>query len=189
MPQSLCISPADQKQLLLTARIAIASRWQDHSIAKNSLPLSIRNKQLGNFVSLHIKGVLRGCIGLIETNQPLSITLISNALSCAFDDSRFPPLTEDELAQSQVEISLLSPTHPLVFNHKADLLTQLDPSHGLILEDANRRAVFLPQVWRQVPQPLKFVDALLRKGGWPDKSWPDGIKASTFTCLVVAESA
>ena len=188
MPQSLYISPADQKQLLLTARMAIASRWEDHSIAKNSLPLSVRNKKLGNFVSLHIQGALRGCIGLIETNQPLSITLISNARSCAFNDPRFPPLTKDEFAQSQVEISLLSPTHPLVFNRKIDLLTQLEPTHGLILEDANRRAVFLPQVWKQLPKPQQFVDALLRKGGWLDKSWPDGIKARTFTCLVMAES-
>jgi len=188
MPQLLCISPADQKQLLLTARIAIESHWLDHAIAQNSLPLSIRDKQLGNFVSLHIQGALRGCIGLIETNQPLSITLVSNALSCAFNDSRFPPLTEDELAQCRIEISLLSPTLPLVFNHKIDLLTQLEPTHGLILEDARRLAVFLPQVWQQFPEPQQFVDALLRKGGWPDKSWPDGIKASTFTCLVMAES-
>jgi len=188
MPQLLCISPADQKQLLLTARIAIASRWLDHYIAKTSLPLSVRNKQLGNFVSLHIKGALRGCIGLIETNQPLSITLVSNALSCAFNDSRFPPLTKEELAQCQIEISLLSPTKPLVFNHKTDLLTQLEPTHGLILEDARRLAVFLPQVWQQLPEPQQFVDALLRKGGWPDKSWSDGIKAHTFTSLVMTES-
>lgn len=188
MPLSLCISTADQKQLLLTARGAIASRWQHHSIAKNSLPLSVRDKQLGNFVSLHIKGVLRGCIGLIETDQPLSITLVSNALSCAFNDSRFDPLTEDELAQCQIEISLLSPTQPLLFKHKADLLTQLEPSQGLILEDASRLAIFLPQVWLQLPEPLQFVDALLRKGGWPEKSWPRGIEARTFTCLVIAES-
>jgi len=188
MPQSLCISPADQKQLLLTARSAIASRWQDHSVTENSLPLSVRDKQLGNFVSLHIDGALRGCIGLIETDQPLSITLVSNALSCAFNDSRFPPLAKDELAQCQIEISLLSPTHPLVFNHKTDLLTQLAPSHGLILEDATRLAVFLPQVWQHFSEPKQFVDALLRKGGWPDKYWSDSINARTFTCFVITEN-
>ncbi|WP_157824432.1 AmmeMemoRadiSam system protein A [Moritella sp. Urea-trap-13] len=188
MPQSLCISPVDQKQLLLTARMAIASRWQNNAIAKNSLPLSVKDKQLGNFVSLHIQGALRGCIGLIETNQPLSITLVSNALSCAFNDPRFPPLTKDELAQCQIEISLLSPTHQLVFNRKIDLLTQLKPTHGLILEDTNRLAVFLPQVWQQLPKPQQFVDALLRKGGWSEKFWSDRIKARTFTSLVIAES-
>ena len=47
------------------------------------------NKELGLFVTLHIDGMLRGCIGYIQGFKPLRSALFDMAEAAAFQDHRF----------------------------------------------------------------------------------------------------
>jgi len=61
------------------------------------------------FVTLHVRNRLQGCIGVIEANEPLGEAIIHCAASAALEDPRFAPMRTDQLAELNIEISLLSP--------------------------------------------------------------------------------
>jgi AmmeMemoRadiSam system protein A len=125
-------------------------------------------------VTLHKNGALRGCIGTIEPVTPLIACVEENAINAAFRDPRFPPLTEDELADIDIEISVLTVPSRLEFENGEDLKNKLEAGiHGVILSQGYRRSTFLPQVWEQLPQKDAFLEHLCLKGGMPKTAWMD----------------
>lgn len=118
------------------------------------------------FVTLERKNKLRGCIGSLEARAPLIQDLVSNCHGAAQRDPRFPAITEDELKDLSVSISLLGPLIPFPFSDEADLLDQLQPGvDGLVLAGPGQRGTFLPQVWEDLPDPKAFLTALKSKSG------------------------
>lgn len=118
------------------------------------------------FVTLHLDGKLRGCIGSLEPHRSLLDDVRKNARSAAFLDSRFAPLSLREFERVTVEVSELSPQSPLDFRDEADLLAQLRPGiDGLVLAVDGHRGTFLPQVWESLPAPADFLAQLKRKAG------------------------
>jgi hypothetical protein len=120
------------------------------------------------FVTLTKGGELRGCVGALEARRPLAEDVAANARAAAFEDSRFRPLTLEELASTEVEISLLSTPKTLAFDDHEDLLRKLRPgTDGVILEQPaeGRRGTFLPQVWEDLSDPAHFVARLRLKAG------------------------
>lgn len=95
----------------------------------------------GAFVTLNIHGRLRGCIGNLVGRRPLYATIQAMALAAAFEDPRFTPVTESELNDIDIEISVLSPLKRI---HSADEL-QLG-RHGIFMVNDGRSGTFLPQV-------------------------------------------
>ncbi len=67
------------------------------------------HEKRGAFVTLHKRDNLRGCIGYIRAQKPLHQTIREMALAAAFQDSRFKPVTKNELADLEIEISVLTP--------------------------------------------------------------------------------
>jgi hypothetical protein len=127
-------------------------------------------------------GALRGCIGSLEARRPLALDVVANAYAAAFRDPRFAPLREDELADLDVHVALLSAPVPFPVASEADLLARLRPGvDGLILEDGERRATFLPAVWEQLPRAVDFVRALKRKAGLREDDWPLTLRFSRYT--------
>jgi AmmeMemoRadiSam system protein A len=134
------------------------------------------------FVTLMRHGQLRGCIGSLEAQRALYDDVRANAVSAAFRDPRFLPLTQEEFADTQVEVSLLSPRTPIVFEDEADALRQLQPGiDGVVLEYGMRRGTFLPQVWDQLPRPQDFLAHLKTKAGLPADFWDKGITLSRYS--------
>jgi AmmeMemoRadiSam system protein A len=132
-------------------------------------------------VTLTRHGDLRGCIGSLEAHRPLREDIQANAQAAAFGDPRFPPLSEDELDTTQVEVSILSRPEPMHFRDEADFLTQLRPGiDGVILEYGWHRATFLPQVWEQLPEPRQFMANLKRKAGLASDFWSNEIRISRY---------
>ncbi len=116
------------------------------------------------FVSLHLGGDLRGCIGQTESLRPLAESIAENAFAAAFRDPRFPPLKHAELDRLSIEVHILTPLEPLPFGTLAELHARLRVGvDGLQLETLSRRGVFLPVMWEQLPAPAEFVRQLLRK--------------------------
>ena len=120
------------------------------------------------FVTLMQGEELRGCVGALEAQRPLAEDVAANARAAAFEDSRFRPLTLDELARTEVEVSLLSSPKTLAFDDHADLLRKLRPGvDGVILEHDGRRGTYLPQVWDDLADPELFIARLKQKAGIP----------------------
>lgn len=94
------------------------------------------------FVTLHNRyGDLRGCIGtLAPTTARLADEIVSNAISAATRDPRFPPVRKEELADLAISVDVLS--EPEVAT-KADL----DPKrYGVIVKKGLQRGVLLPDL-------------------------------------------
>lgn len=139
-----------------------------------------------SFVTLNKHGKLRGCIGSLEAHQPLIQDVAEHAFDAAYRDPRFPPLSEHEVAQLDIHISILTPPEPMEFDSEADLLKQIQPGEdGLILEYAYHRGTFLPSVWDSLPEKQQFLQQLKRKAGLPAAFWDTGIRVSRYHALMV----
>lgn len=133
------------------------------------------------FVTLNKAGRLRGCIGSPEAWRPLAIDVAENAFRSAFKDPRFAPLKIDEVDALDIHLSVLSPAVAFPFKDEADLIATLKVGEdGLIIEDQGRRALFLPSVWSQLPDPAQFLLHLKTKAGMPASHWSDSFKAWRF---------
>jgi hypothetical protein len=142
------------------------------------------------FVTLRAGGELRGCIGVLEARRPLGEDVRANARAAAFEDPRFVPVTRAEYAQISIEVSLLSVATPIVAASEAHARALLRPGiDGVTLEYGAQRGTFLPQVWRSVPEPRRFLAALKRKAGLPSDFWSDEVKLSRYTVEHWAEPA
>jgi AmmeMemoRadiSam system protein A len=118
------------------------------------------------FVTLNLHGGLRGCIGTLVAHRPLIDDLIDNARSAAFRDPRFMPLTPQEFAETEIEVSKLSEPKTLEYSSIADLREKVRPGiDGVVLTLYDRRATFLPQVWDDLPSFDLFFSHLCQKAG------------------------
>jgi hypothetical protein len=118
------------------------------------------------FVTLTLAGNLRGCIGSLVAHRPLIDDIISNARSAAFHDPRFMPLTKAELAEVEIEVSLLSRPVWMEYATIEELKRKIRPGvDGVVLSLDGRRATFLPQVWEELPSFELFFSQLCQKAG------------------------
>jgi len=170
------LTDQDRRVLLKLARSTVAAKLAADSPAANSAAASpALAEKRGCFVTLHKKGMLRGCIGTIEPVESLLANVEENALNAAFRDPRFPPLKRDELPLVTFEVSVLSVPQVLDYDDAVDLLSKLKPGiHGVILERGWQRATFLPQVWQQLPDKKAFLENLCQKAGMARSAWKQG---------------
>jgi AmmeMemoRadiSam system protein B/AmmeMemoRadiSam system protein A len=172
-------------RLLQLARSSIRARLAGGTVAPPSEPLSM-TRPGACFVTLKRNGQLRGCIGSPQAWRPLGEDVVDNAAKAAFQDPRFPPVTAEELDQLSLSVSVLTPPVPMRFTSEMDLLNQLRPGvDGLIIEDGGRRALFLPAVWEQLPDPAQFLAHLKAKAGMRVDHWSSHFKASRFQAVEV----
>ena len=136
------------------------------------------------FVTLKKAGQLRGCIGSLEARRPLVADVCENAYAAAFRDPRFAAVSEQELDDLELSISVLTPATEIEFDSEQDLLRKIHAgTDGLILTDAGRRGTFLPSVWEQLPEPTDFLRHLKLKAGLPADYWSDTIRVERYTTI------
>ncbi len=135
-----------------------------------------------SFVTLRLRQQLRGCIGSLSARRPLGVDVRENAVCAAFSDPRFRPLTRDEYAELDVEVSVLSRAVSMTVESEAELFARLRAGiDGLTLELGERRSTFLPQVWEALPDAREFVAELKRKAGLPRDFWSPDLRLSRYT--------
>jgi AmmeMemoRadiSam system protein A len=122
------------------------------------------------FVTLTKKGKLCGCIGSLIARQELWKDIIDNSINAAFNDPRFHPISEKELDEIQIEISILSKPKEVKYNSDNEL-KQLIKNKGIFLSDGFYSATYLPQVWEDLPEPEKFLSSLCMKAGLNSNAW------------------
>ena len=116
--------------------------------------------QAGVFVSIHKLGALRGCIGTFEPQQVnVAEEIITNAVSSATRDPRFPPIAPEELKDLDYSVDVLTLPEPV------DDASQLDPrKYGVIVEAGMRRGLLLPDL-EGVDTVDYQIDICRQKGG------------------------
>ncbi|QQS50821.1 MAG: AmmeMemoRadiSam system protein B [Bacteroidota bacterium] len=134
-----------EKELLLNIAKSAIFRYKskDNSPINDpqNLPSNL-NKQAGAFVSIYVQNKLRGCIGQLQAgNKPLAEIVSDVAVSAAFRDSRFAPVTEEEMKNLHIEISVLTPLKRIASANEIIL-----GKHGIYIKKENRSGTFLPQV-------------------------------------------
>jgi AmmeMemoRadiSam system protein B/AmmeMemoRadiSam system protein A len=178
------LSDSDRDQLTKVARQAISLGLRHGRPAKVDTRTFSRPLQAirASFITLTLDGRLRGCIGSVVPHEPLVADVAANAYKAAFQDPRFPRLSQDEVSRLEVSISILSHPRSLQASSEAQVLESLNPEvDGLILEARDpqgqpRRGLFLPHVWHELPDPRQFLRHLKAKAGLPAEGWPPGAR-------------
>ena len=164
----------EQQTLLRLAREAMELRVKGGKLPPlnvSSLPPHLR-EQGASFITLTVRGELRGCIGALEAYQPLAEDVREHAIAAALEDPRFPRVSERELNGIQIEVSRLTRPIPLEYKDADDLISKLRPHvDGVVLRDGYHRATFLPQVWEKISDPADFLNNLCYKMGVNQNSW------------------
>ena len=170
------------------ARAAISARWSE--VPALLFPDQPSLSEPGaTFVTLTKNDNLRGCIGSLQPQRSLFDDVQKNAVAAAFRDSRFSPLTQNELEQINIEVSLLSASESLEFSSETELLQQLRPDiDGIIFRYRNSASTFLPQVWEQLPTAELFMEHLKQKAGLAADFWSDEVEVSRYTVQKWKES-
>ena len=184
------MKPENQNLLLEIARASIFQKLENPS-APVSLPEGLPGELLekrATFVTLEIDGLLRGCIGMLEACRPLAEDVAGNARAAAFEDPRFPPLSQEEFESLEIHISVLSPPEEIFFFSEADLLAQIRPGvDGLILQESRSRGTFLPSVWEELSEKEEFLLHLKQKAGLPGSYWSDTLRVFRYTAEYFGE--
>jgi AmmeMemoRadiSam system protein A len=163
------LSEPDKKKLHDLARQSIAAGLEGKSPPPLTKISEMLREPRGAFVTLHLKGRLRGCIGLIEAVKPLAETIQEMALSAAFCDPRFPPLTSQEYKEIALEISVLSPLQQIKNVEEIQVGV-----HGLYIRQGPYRGLLLPQVATEYHWDRDtFLQQTCVKAGLPPMAWKD----------------
>jgi AmmeMemoRadiSam system protein A len=179
-----CLGNREKQLLLELARSALtlAAEGCKSPVALPQDPALVES--FGAFVTLRKRGRLRGCIGQIDSGQPLAEVVAHCANSAALNDPRFEPVRTDELGEIEIELSVLSPLAEI-------LPEQIEVGkHGLMISAGLRRGVLLPQVAVECHWTAEqFLEQTCLKAGLERSAWRDpGTKVEGFTAQVFAES-
>lgn len=190
------LSPEHQHTLLALARKAITCGTQE----RKAITIDCRHypeqliQKASSFVTLYLNQQLRGCIGALEATMPLVQDVAEHAFAAANRDPRFEPVSQDEIPQLQISISVLSAPSALESPSEATLLDQIQAGRdGLILEERDARgqlkhkATYLPSVWQQLPDKKAFLVSLKQKAGLPSHYWSDQLRFSRYQTLTFGE--
>ncbi|MDD4619055.1 MAG: AmmeMemoRadiSam system protein B [Bacteroidales bacterium] len=132
----------------------------------------------GVFVTLRKEGNLRGCIGYIQSEEPLYKDIANIATMAALNDSRFVPVSVQELPFLEYEVSVLSPMRLI------DNVAEIEMGkHGVVIGKGSRSGLFLPQVATETGWTLEeFLGHCSRdKAGIGWDGWRDGARIWVFT--------
>jgi len=160
------LSEKDKETLMHIARTTIEHKVKGKEPPEFEADSPILREKRGAFVTIHKHGRLRGCIGYIEAIKPLYITIQEMAEAAALNDSRFPPVSPDELGLLDLEISVLTPLERIKDINEIQI-----GKHGILLKSGYHQGVFLPQVaTEQGWDRITFLDEICFKAGIHDKN-------------------
>lgn len=163
------LEDSDKSALLQLARKTLESRLAHTPMPSlDALTAALRVPQ-GAFVSLHREGELRGCIGQIYPDRELYKIVQHCAVSAALEDTRFPSVVEEELADLDIEISVLSPLRQIQSVEEIEV-----GRHGLYMVQGHYRGLLLPQVATEYGWTRnQFLEHTCLKSGLPKSAWRD----------------
>jgi len=177
------LTQTQHQELLSLARTTIEEYLKTGNVPHYEPSDPVLARRSGAFVTLREGDDLRGCIGHLRADMPLYQRVQEMAVAAATSDPRFPPLTIDELDEVNIEISVLSPLCRLTDTQQIEVGT-----HGLVILQAGRQGVLLPQVpveegWDRG----EFLENLCLKAGLMHNCWASQATLYAFTAVAFGE--
>lgn len=177
------LTPEEKENLLKLARASIEKRLLGETKIEVKTDFPIFNEKRAAFVTLHIHGNLRGCIGQIIATNKLVDTIREMAVSAAFGDPRFPALTKKEYSEIDVEISVLTPIQEIESWKEVKIGV-----HGIIISKGYYKGLLLPQVATEYGWDNEtFISHGCMKAGLPRDEYKRGVKIEIFAANVFGE--
>jgi len=179
------LNEKQQKVLLGIARKTVEEYVRSRKITEFNVEDPLLKEKRGVFVTLRKKGMLRGCIGYIMPLEELYKAVSKMAIQSSTGDPRFPPVRPEELAEVEIEISVL--TVPERINSVDEIEMG---KHGVIVKRGSNQGVFLPQVATETGwSKEEFLNRLCYdKAHLPADAWKDkDTEIYTFSAQVFEE--
>jgi AmmeMemoRadiSam system protein A len=180
------LAESEKKILLEVARAALTRAAQSGGhLPESALPTAeILMQPTGAFVTLRIRGRLRGCIGQLASSIPLARVVAHCARAAALEDPRFQPVRPEEVPDIDIEISILSVPEDIA----PDGIEV--GRHGLVVSRGANRGLLLPQVAREFRwNAERFLSETCEKAGLKTHDWRDpATRVQAFTADVFSES-
>ena len=177
-------TPEEKKAMIATARSAIYSALRLDYDGDDTPVGILKEKGYGVFVTLHLNGNLRGCIGRFTSSSTLHATIREMAQSAAFSDPRFPSLSRNEAHRIDIEVSVLSPLKKIASIDEFKL-----GRDGIYMIKGSHHGTFLPQVATETGWTTEeFLGHCARdKAGIGYNGWKDA-ELYTYQTEIVNES-
>jgi len=167
MEQELTLD--EQKTLLKLARDTITQYVTEQKRPPLPEATGMLGESCGCFVTVHLKGQLRGCIGNM-IGRGLLVELVQEmAVAASTQDPRFHHVSKEELSEIDIEISVLSPMRKITDVNEIEV-----GKHGIIMGRGVSQGILLPQVaTEQGWDRQTFVENTCLKAGLPTDAWKD----------------
>ncbi|HOG51419.1 MAG TPA: AMMECR1 domain-containing protein [Lentisphaeria bacterium] len=183
------VNSAEKALLLDLARRVITTQLEKQE--PPPLPTYSRNlmQKYGCQVAINKGDVTLGQYLIMPGKEPLVKAVVMNSANFLKADGERPPITMADLTDAKFEISVISEPEAVTFKTLEELYSRLQPGrHGVLLTAGGKPAGFLPVVWKQVPEPAKFMEALCRRIGQTTEALtkPD-TKVEVFEVFTFAE--
>jgi len=178
------LADREKQTLLEVARRALILAVE-HRESLEDFPVNENLQQPGGaFVTLRRRDRLRGCVGQLPSKDALIHVVAHCARAAALEDSRFEPVRSVELAELEIELSVLSPLFAVTPE-------QIEVGkHGLLVSLGWQRGVLLPQVATEYGWSAeRFLEETCTKAGLARDTWKiPGTLIEAFTAEVFSES-
>jgi len=167
---SKMLNEKQRKILLQIARKTIEQHIQNRKVPEFKVEDPMLKEKRGVFVTLHRKGMLRGCIGYIMPVEELYKAISKMAIESSTGDPRFPPVRPGEMDDIEIEISVLTVPERIKSVDEIEL-----GKHGVIVKRGYHQGVFLPQVATETGwSKEEFLSRLCYdKANLPEDAWKD----------------
>ena len=190
MKESKEFSDSDGEELVKMARKAVTEFLRNDSKINDAAFDSKFGFSSGVFVTLNKQDSLRGCIGYPFPIKKLSEGLIDAAISAATHDTRFSPVTADELDKITFEVTVLTPPVEIKVEQPSEYLIEIKVGRdGLIVENPHTSGLLLPQVPIEYDWNVEeFLGYTCEKAGLEKNAWKDmTTKISKFEGIIFKE--
>lgn len=162
------LAPAERAALLGLARGAILAHL-GLAPAPAVPSTGALGEERGAFVTLHVGGELRGCIGTFRPKGSLAETVARMAVAAASEDPRFPKVEPRDLPELRVSVSALAPPARLADPRRVEV-----GRHGLVVKKGWHRGALLPKVAVEHGWDAEaFLRHTCLKAGLPPTAWGD----------------
>lgn len=176
------IPTTDRQRLLTLARQALAARVR--RLPGPIPPDDLNVPSSGLFVTIYCRRELRGCLGTLDSGEPLAESVVRLAGDVSHQDYRFRPLATHELIEVAIDLSVLTPTE-LVSGASSIHVGR----HGIVVQQGSRRGLLLPQVATEHGWDREtFLAHTCLKAGLPADAWQRGATVLRFEAEVFSET-
>lgn len=175
LPRPVELCPEAGALLLRIARATIAAAASRDTgavdlatLLPRDLPAELLTRRAA-FVTLHLGGQLRGCMGSILPERPLWEAVVAAAVAAAERDPRFAPVSAEEVPDLELDVSVLGSPVPM-----AEPLALRVGVDGVIVEHGRYRGLLLPEVAAELGwDAARTLRAVCDKAGLPSDDWTD----------------